>query len=149
MLTVVSVPTADATTNKYATYTNCDLWEVGEEFSRKPYALAVQEGSPLRSELSNVYVSVFDVFSINCPLCTCVSMFDVLSVNYPTCMCLCSLASQLTIQRVRIYVRCLFKQLSILHVSKLDVFSINSPTCTCLCSMSSQSTIQRVRTYVQ
>ena len=54
----VFVPPADATTNKYATYTNCDLWEVGEEFSRKPYALAVQEGSPLRSELSNVYVSV-------------------------------------------------------------------------------------------
>ena len=47
---------ADATTNKYLTYTNCDLWEVGEEFSRKPYAFAVQEGSPLQNELSNTYV---------------------------------------------------------------------------------------------
>ncbi|KAK7109957.1 ionotropic receptor 25a-like [Littorina saxatilis] len=51
---------SDATTNKYATYTNCDLWEVGDEFSRKPYALAVQEGSPLRSELSNVILQLIN-----------------------------------------------------------------------------------------
>ena len=44
----------DATKNKYAAQSNCDLWTVGEEFSRKPYALAVQEGSPLRSEISSV-----------------------------------------------------------------------------------------------
>ena len=44
----------DATQNRYATLTNCDLWEVGEEFSRKPYALAVQEGSPLKNEISSV-----------------------------------------------------------------------------------------------
>lgn len=44
----------DATQNKYAVLTDCDLWEVGEEFSRKPYALAVQEGSPLKNELSSV-----------------------------------------------------------------------------------------------
>ena len=44
----------DATQNKYSTLTDCDLWEVGEEFSRKPYALAVQEGSPLKNELSSV-----------------------------------------------------------------------------------------------
>ena len=43
----------DATQNKYATLVDCDLWEVGEEFSRKPYALAVQEGSPLKNELSS------------------------------------------------------------------------------------------------
>ena len=43
----------DATQNKYATLTDCKLWEVGEEFSRKPYALAVQEGSPLKNELSS------------------------------------------------------------------------------------------------
>ena len=43
----------DATQNKYATLTDCDLWQVGEEFSRKPYALAVQEGSPLKNEISS------------------------------------------------------------------------------------------------
>ena len=43
----------DATQNKYATLTDCELWEVGEEFSRKPYALAVQEGSSLKNELSS------------------------------------------------------------------------------------------------
>ena len=50
----VSLSLGDSTQNKYATLTNCDLWEVGEEFSRKPYALAVQEGSPLKNELSSV-----------------------------------------------------------------------------------------------
>ncbi|XP_055955911.1 ionotropic receptor 25a isoform X2 [Patella vulgata] len=50
----------DATVNKYATLTQCELWEVGEEFSRKPYALAVQEGSPLRSELSNVILQLIN-----------------------------------------------------------------------------------------
>ena len=49
--------TGDATQNKYATLTDCDLWEVGEEFSRKPYALAVQEGSPLKNDLSSVWVT--------------------------------------------------------------------------------------------
>ncbi|KAK7489559.1 hypothetical protein BaRGS_00019193 [Batillaria attramentaria] len=51
---------SDATINKYATFTNCELWEVGEEFSRKPYALAVQEGSPLRGELSNVILQLIN-----------------------------------------------------------------------------------------
>ena len=46
--------TGDATQNRYATLTDCGLWQVGEEFSRKPYALAVQEGSPLKNELSSV-----------------------------------------------------------------------------------------------
>ena len=45
---------ADATRNKYSTRTDCGLMEVGEEFSRKPYALAVQEGSPLKNALSGV-----------------------------------------------------------------------------------------------
>ena len=29
---------------------------VGEEFSRKPYAMAVQQGSPLKDKLNDVYV---------------------------------------------------------------------------------------------
>ena len=44
----------DATQNKYATLTDCGLWQVGEEFSRKPYALAVAEGSSLKNQLSGV-----------------------------------------------------------------------------------------------
>jgi ionotropic glutamate receptor len=45
----------DAAENQYQTIRskeNCDLWQVGEEFSRKPFALAVQNGSPLRNDLS-------------------------------------------------------------------------------------------------
>ena len=38
---------------KYAVLTDpCNLEEIGEEFSRKPYALAVQKGSPLKDMLS-------------------------------------------------------------------------------------------------
>ncbi|RUS82782.1 hypothetical protein EGW08_009446 [Elysia chlorotica] len=51
---------SDATSNKYQTLINCDLWEVGEEFSRKPYALAVQEGSSLRGELSNTILKLIN-----------------------------------------------------------------------------------------
>ncbi|KAK2171502.1 hypothetical protein NP493_1059g00000 [Ridgeia piscesae] len=50
----------DATQNKYATLTDCDLWEVGEEFSRKPYAFGVQNGSPLKNELSSVILQLLN-----------------------------------------------------------------------------------------
>ena len=43
----------DATDIRYAALTNCDLQMVGEEFSRKPYALAVQQGSPLKDILND------------------------------------------------------------------------------------------------
>nr|QHN69175.1 ionotropic receptor 6 [Sirex noctilio] len=43
----------DATDIKYLTMTNCDLTVVGEEFSRKPYAIAVQQGSPLKDQFNN------------------------------------------------------------------------------------------------
>lgn len=46
----------DASTIKYLVMTNCDLTQVGEEFSRKPYALAVQQGSPLKDQFNNAYV---------------------------------------------------------------------------------------------
>ena len=36
--------------------TQCDLQMVGDEFSRKPYALAVQQGSPLKDQLNDAYV---------------------------------------------------------------------------------------------
>jgi len=50
----------DATQNKYATLTDCELWQVGEEFSRKPYALAVQDGSPLKDQLSTVILQLLN-----------------------------------------------------------------------------------------
>nr|ARN17848.1 ionotropic receptor 2 [Cephus cinctus] len=43
----------DATDIRYLTMTNCDLTMVGEEFSRKPYAIAVQQGSPLKDQFNN------------------------------------------------------------------------------------------------
>ena len=48
---------------KYAVLTDpCTLEEIGEEFSRKPYALAVQKGSPLKDMLSERQVEQFLVF---------------------------------------------------------------------------------------
>ncbi|XP_046835531.1 ionotropic receptor 25a isoform X1 [Vespa crabro] len=43
----------DASTIKYLAMTNCDVMQVGEEFSRKPYAIAVQQGSPLKEQFNN------------------------------------------------------------------------------------------------
>ncbi|XP_076636399.1 ionotropic receptor 25a-like [Colletes latitarsis] len=43
----------DSTTIKYLTMINCDLVQVGEDFSRKPYAIAVQQGSPLKDQFNN------------------------------------------------------------------------------------------------
>ncbi|KAJ8927535.1 hypothetical protein NQ314_019992 [Rhamnusium bicolor] len=42
----------DATDIRYLEITNCDLTVVGEEFSRKPYAIAVQQGSPLKDQFN-------------------------------------------------------------------------------------------------
>lgn len=46
----------DATDIRYQVLTNCDLQMVGEEFSRKPYAIAVQQGSPLKDQFNNAQV---------------------------------------------------------------------------------------------
>ena len=43
----------DATDIKYQEMTNCDLQMVGDEFSRKPYAVAVQQGSPLKDQFND------------------------------------------------------------------------------------------------
>ncbi|KAK2587125.1 hypothetical protein KPH14_002887 [Odynerus spinipes] len=37
---------------QYLVLTTCDLISVGEEFSKKPFAIAVQQGSPLKSSLN-------------------------------------------------------------------------------------------------
>lgn len=36
---------------KYLAMTNCDLEKIGHEFSTRPFAIAVQQGSPLKEEL--------------------------------------------------------------------------------------------------
>ena len=46
----------DATDIRYQVLTNCDLQIIGEEFSRKPYALAVQQGSPLKDQFNDALV---------------------------------------------------------------------------------------------
>lgn len=43
----------DATDIRYLEMTSCDLQVVGDEFSRKPYAIAVQQGSPLKDQFNN------------------------------------------------------------------------------------------------
>lgn len=43
----------DATDIRYQVMINCDLQIVGDEFSRKPYAIAVQQGSPLKDQFNN------------------------------------------------------------------------------------------------
>merc|ERR1719187_1975995 len=50
----------DATDIKYQEMTNCDLQMVGDEFSRKPYALAVQQGSPLKDQLNDAILKLLN-----------------------------------------------------------------------------------------
>lgn len=42
----------DASDLHYLEMVNCDLQIVGDQFSRKPYAIAVQQGSPLKDEFN-------------------------------------------------------------------------------------------------
>ncbi|XP_065335547.1 ionotropic receptor 25a [Cloeon dipterum] len=50
----------DATDIRYSVLTNCDLQMVGEEFSRKPYAIAVQQGSPLKDQFNNAILQLLN-----------------------------------------------------------------------------------------
>ncbi|TRY77929.1 hypothetical protein TCAL_07724 [Tigriopus californicus] len=50
----------DATDIRYQVLTNCDLQMVGEEFSRKPYALAVQQGSPLKDQFNDAILKLLN-----------------------------------------------------------------------------------------
>lgn len=43
----------DAADFKYQKLINCDLQIIGDEFSRKPYAMAVQQGSPLKDVVND------------------------------------------------------------------------------------------------
>ncbi|KPJ17158.1 Glutamate receptor, ionotropic kainate 2 [Papilio machaon] len=50
----------DATDVRYHVLTNCDLQMVGDEFSRKPYAIAVQQGSPLKDQFNNAILQLLN-----------------------------------------------------------------------------------------
>ncbi|KAG7163265.1 Ionotropic receptor 25a-like 1 [Homarus americanus] len=65
----------DATDIRYQVLTNCDLQIVGEEFSRKPYAIAVQQGSPLKDQFNDALVpgGVFIVIFVGIGL-ACVTL---------------------------------------------------------------------------
>lgn len=43
----------DASDIKYRVMIDCSLVQVGDEFSRKPYAIAIQQGSPLKDQFNN------------------------------------------------------------------------------------------------
>ncbi|KAJ8982944.1 hypothetical protein NQ317_005259 [Molorchus minor] len=50
----------DATDIRYLEITSCDLTIVGEEFSRKPYAIAVQQGSPLKDQFNTAILQLLN-----------------------------------------------------------------------------------------
>ncbi|KAE8742923.1 Ionotropic receptor 25a [Frankliniella occidentalis] len=50
----------DATDIRWLSQTSCDLQMVGEEFSRKPYAIAVQQGSPLKDQFNNAILQLLN-----------------------------------------------------------------------------------------
>ncbi|XP_031337563.1 ionotropic receptor 25a-like [Photinus pyralis] len=51
----------DASDIKYLEMTACDLQKVGDEFSKKPYALAVQQGSPLKDQLNSAILNLLNM----------------------------------------------------------------------------------------
>nr|WJJ63356.1 ionotropic receptor 25a [Pachyrhinus yasumatsui] len=50
----------DATDIKYLELANCEFTIVGEEFSRKPYAIAVQQGSPLKDQFNTAILQLLN-----------------------------------------------------------------------------------------
>lgn len=48
----------DATDINYLTRNNCQFQVVGEEFSRKPYAIGIQQGSPLKTEIDEILLNL-------------------------------------------------------------------------------------------
>merc|ERR1712061_465831 len=50
----------DATDVRYQELISCELQMVGDEFSRKPYALAVQEGSPLKDQVNDAILKLLN-----------------------------------------------------------------------------------------
>ncbi|XP_054258118.1 ionotropic receptor 25a-like [Macrosteles quadrilineatus] len=50
----------DAIDIKYQALINCELQMVGDEFSRKPFAIAVQQGSPLKDSFNNAILQLLN-----------------------------------------------------------------------------------------
>ncbi|KAG8261589.1 Ionotropic receptor 25a [Homalodisca vitripennis] len=50
----------DATDVRYQAMINCELQMVGDEFSRKPFAVAVQQGSPLKDSFNNAILQLLN-----------------------------------------------------------------------------------------
>ncbi|KAF7998303.1 hypothetical protein HCN44_009701 [Aphidius gifuensis] len=50
----------DGTDIRYLEMTTCNYIMVGEEFSRKPYAIAVQQGSPLKDQFNNAILQLLN-----------------------------------------------------------------------------------------
>lgn len=48
----------DATDINYLAKKNCQFLVIGEEFSRKPYAIGIQQGSPLKNELDEILLTL-------------------------------------------------------------------------------------------
>ncbi|KAJ8664779.1 hypothetical protein QAD02_006441 [Eretmocerus hayati] len=48
----------DANDIRYITLRECELMRVGEEFSKRPYAIGVQEGSPLKEHLNHALYKI-------------------------------------------------------------------------------------------
>lgn len=49
---ILVIISEDATKIDWAVVKNCDFITVGQEFSRKPFAVAVRDSSPLKDEVS-------------------------------------------------------------------------------------------------
>lgn len=60
ILTFILICIAESTMVKYAVMTNCDLQNIGNEFSRKPLALAVQQNSDLKDKLSSAILKLLN-----------------------------------------------------------------------------------------
>ena len=52
--------TADAVQVKFAISTHCDLYSIGNEFSRKPIALAIQQNTTLKDALSSAILKLLN-----------------------------------------------------------------------------------------
>ncbi|KAK3865075.1 hypothetical protein Pcinc_029281, partial [Petrolisthes cinctipes] len=50
----------EATEIRYAILTSCDVMSVGDEFSRKPFAIGVTKGSPLKDQLSGAILKLLN-----------------------------------------------------------------------------------------
>ena len=48
----------EASQIKYEYYNNCNFTEVGDPFAEQPYAVAVQQGSHLKKEMSKVILAL-------------------------------------------------------------------------------------------